>query len=84
MPQLLADFGRKLNLISQYKDQPEVCSLSLLFHCHDHQVMLKLGSSQKSLANEYKRSRGKQLMMRKLGLIAERRAEERALCAHGA
>ena len=38
-----------------------------------------MASAKKGLANEHKRSLGKQIMMRKLGLVAERRAEEAAL-----
>jgi len=45
------------------------------------EASLKLGNSQKSLANELKRSKGKLVMMRKLRLLPERRAEEEELCA---
>ncbi|KAK3250646.1 hypothetical protein CYMTET_39983 [Cymbomonas tetramitiformis] len=67
VPELLEDFGAKLALIRA--------------HTTDRAVALKLHSAKKGLANEYKRSRGKVAVMRKLGLLAERRAEEEALCA---
>eukprot|EP00658_Telonema_sp_P-2_P034924 TRINITY_DN25461_c0_g1_i1.p1 TRINITY_DN25461_c0_g1~~TRINITY_DN25461_c0_g1_i1.p1 ORF type:complete len:487 (-),score=132.09 TRINITY_DN25461_c0_g1_i1:26-1396(-) len=68
VPQLVTDFNRKLQLIEQYKDEPE--------------VMMKLVSTQKSLANEAKRSAGKRVMMNKLGLLQEREAEEAVLRKH--
>jgi hypothetical protein len=40
---------------------------------------LKMASAKKSLSNEYKRSLGKQVMLRKLGLVEERRREESML-----
>ena len=64
MPQLVSDFGRKLQLISQYKGEPVECSLS---PADEPEAMMKMISSQKSLANEQKRSAGKRVMMRKLG-----------------
>lgn len=64
VPNMVRDFGRKLDLIARY---PE--------------ASLKLGKSQKSLANELKRSKGKLVMMRKMGLLEERRSEETELCA---
>jgi len=67
VPHLVEDFGRKLELIRQ--------------HSTDRAVALKTMSAKKSLANEHKRSSGKRVMMRKLGLLAERAAEEEALCA---
>ena len=67
VPHMVEDFGRKLQLIAEYKvDSPEAA--------------LKLGNSQKGLSNELKRSKGKLVMMRKLGLIQERKAEEEELC----
>ena len=36
-------------------------------------------AARKSLANEHKRSSGKRVMMRRLGLLAERKAEEAVL-----
>jgi len=68
VPGLIRDFGAKLALIAE--------------HATERAVTLKLKSAQKGLANEYKRSVGKQVMMRKLGLIAERAAEEEKLCTH--
>lgn len=66
-PSMVHDFARKMQLIEQYEvDSPEVA--------------LKLGTSKKSLANEYKRSQGKLIMMRKLGLLRERKQEEEDLC----
>ena len=41
-----------------------------------------MASAKKGLANEYKRSVGKTLMMRKLRLIPERQAEEAAVRPH--
>lgn len=67
VPNMVKDFSRKLQLISKYKTE------SL-------EVALKLGSSEKSLANELKRSKGKLVMMRKLGLIDERKMDEEELC----
>ena len=68
VPNMVSDFARKLQLIAQYeKDSDEAA--------------LKLGNSKKGLANEYKRSQGKLVMMRKLGLMQERSEEEKALCA---
>ena len=62
VPGLVSDFGEKLELISQ--------------HATDRASSLKMASAKKGLANEYKRSVGKNVMMRKLGLLAERTAEE--------
>jgi hypothetical protein len=42
---------------------------------------LKLNGSKKGLANEHKRCAGKLVMMRKLGLLEERRRDEAELCA---
>ena len=67
VPSLVSDFGEKLRLISA--------------HATDRASSLKMASAKKGLANEHKRSMGKQVMMRKLGLIAERQAEEAALLA---
>lgn len=67
VPNLVRDFGRKLDLIRK--------------HSSDRAVALKTMSAKKGLANEHKRSAGKRVMMRKLGLLAERVAEEKALCA---
>jgi hypothetical protein len=67
VPADLSDFGAKLHLIKM--------------HATDRAAALKLAAAKKSLANEYKRSKGKIVMMRKLGLIAERQAEETALIA---
>ena len=67
VPHMVKDFTRKLHLIAEYEgDSPEAA--------------LKLGTSQKGLANELKRSKGKLVMMRKLGLLQERKAEEEELC----
>jgi len=65
VPELLSDFSYKLSLIQDYAS--------------DRSVMLKLMSAKKSLSNEYKRSKGKRVMMRKLKLLDERRSEEKAL-----
>jgi hypothetical protein len=67
VPANLSDFGAKLHLIKT--------------HATDRSAALKLTAAKKSLANEYKRSKGKIVMMRKLGLLAERQAEETALIA---
>lgn len=67
VPNMIKDFTRKLDLIAKFeKDSAEAA--------------LKLGNSKKGLANELKRSKGKLVMMRKLGLLQERKAEEDALC----
>lgn len=67
VPSLVDDFGRKLDLIAT--------------HATDRAAVLKLDSAKKSLANEYKRSKGKRVMMRKLELLKEREKEEEALIA---
>jgi len=68
VPARVADFGRKLSMISKHeKVSPEAA--------------LKLKGYKKGLGNEYKRCKGKIVMMRKLGLIKERAAEETALIA---
>ena len=67
VPALVSDFGAKLRLISK--------------HATDRASSLKLAAAKKGLANEHKRSLGKSVMMRKLGLLAERQAEEAALKA---
>ena len=67
MPALVDDFGAKLGLISA--------------HATDRAAALKMATARKGLANEYKRSVGKRVMMRKLRLQQEREAEEVALCA---
>lgn len=67
VPSMVKDFSRKLQLIAHYEtDSP--------------QAALKLGSSQKGLANELKRSQGKLVMMQKLKLLQERQKEEEDLC----
>ena len=67
VPHMVEDFSRKLELIATYEvDSPEAA--------------LKLGTSRKGLANELKRSKGKLVMMRKLGLLKERKGEEDELC----
>lgn len=66
VPALIADFGRKLELIAK--------------HCTgSREAALKTLATKKSLANEHKRSAGKRVMMRKLGLLEERQREEEAL-----
>lgn len=67
VPNMVTDFSRKLRLIDEHET-------------HSPEAALKLGKSKKSLANELKRSRGKLVMMRKLGLVEERTAEEDQLC----
>jgi len=67
VPSQLADFNRKLRLIRE--------------HSTDRAAELKLDASRKSLANEQKRCAGKRVMMLKLQLLAERRAEEERLVA---
>ena len=68
VPAMVAEFGAKLQMIARNEQQsPE--------------ARLKLAGAKKSLANEFKRSSGKRVMMRKLGLVEERAAEERELCA---
>jgi len=66
VPHMVLDFTRKLQLIAEH----EVDSA---------EAALKLGNSKKGLANELKRSKGKLVMMRKLGLLKEREAEEALL-----
>lgn len=66
VPNMVQDFSRKLQLIAEYET-------------HSQEAALKLGSSKKGLANEYKRSQGKLVMMRKLQLIPERQREEEEL-----
>lgn len=73
MPSLIADFGRKLSLISSHEQKFSSSSSS-------HAPLLALAGSKKSLANEFKRSKGKRSMMRKLALVAERQHEEERLC----
>ena len=68
VPGLVADFGRKLELMGQHSAASRAAAL-------------KMVSTKKSLANELKRSAGKRVVMHKLDLIAERRAEEAALTA---
>ena len=51
VPQLVSDFGAKLELIAT--------------HATDRAAALKMASARKGLANEYKRSVGKRVMMRK-------------------
>mmetsp|Transcript_11965 Transcript_11965/g.28774 ORF Transcript_11965/g.28774 Transcript_11965/m.28774 type:complete len:652 (+) Transcript_11965:126-2081(+) len=66
VPRMVKDFSRKLELIAKYeKDSKEAALL--------------LGTSKKSLANEFKRSKGKLEMMRKLGLMNDRSQEEQEL-----
>lgn len=67
VPALVEDFAQKLSYIAA--------------HSTDRAASLKMLSARKSLANEHKRSAGKRVMMRRLGLLAERRAEEAALIA---
>ena len=67
VPHLVSDFEEKLSLIRT--------------HATDRASALKLATARKGLANEYKRSMGKMVMMRKLGLMAERKAEEATLTA---
>eukprot|EP00548_Thalassiothrix_antarctica_P006868 CAMPEP_0194143502 /NCGR_PEP_ID=MMETSP0152-20130528/12674_1 /TAXON_ID=1049557 /ORGANISM="Thalassiothrix antarctica, Strain L6-D1" /LENGTH=736 /DNA_ID=CAMNT_0038842953 /DNA_START=69 /DNA_END=2279 /DNA_ORIENTATION=- len=67
VPNMVRDFARKLELLAQFKTDSS-------------EAALKLGKSEKSLANEYKRSKGKLVMMRKLGLLRERSLEEDELC----
>lgn len=67
VPGMVKDFVRKLQLIAEYEGDSA-------------EAALKLGTSQKGLANELKRSKGKLVMMLKLGLIKERKAEEEELC----
>ena len=68
VPHMVQDFTRKLELIGQHETHSELAAL-------------KVGGSKKSLANELKRSQGKLVMMRKLGLIPERQQEEERLVA---
>mmetsp|Transcript_4213 Transcript_4213/g.11455 ORF Transcript_4213/g.11455 Transcript_4213/m.11455 type:complete len:779 (+) Transcript_4213:51-2387(+) len=68
VPNDIQDFARKLELIAEYEQ-------------HSPEAALKLGTSKKGLANEFKRSQGKLIMMRKLQLIPERKKEEEELCA---
>ena len=68
VPNMVKDFSRKLQLISEYESDSA-------------EAALKLGSSKKGLANELKRSRGKLVMMQKLKLIQERKTDEVELCA---
>ena len=65
VPALTSDFGEKLKLIKE--------------HATDRAAALKLAKAKKGLANEYKRSIGKSVMVRKLKLVEERIAEEETL-----
>ena len=65
-PALIRDFKRKLELIGKYEVDDDV-------------ARLKLAGAKKSLANELKRSDGKLVVARKIGLVEERGAEEAAL-----
>ena len=67
VPSMVAEFGRKLGHIAA--------------NSTDRAAALKMLSAKKSLANEHKRSAGKRVMMKRLGLLAERQAEEAALIA---
>ena len=63
VPAQVKDFGRKLEMISRHeKASPEAA--------------LKLKGIKKGLANEFKRCKGKLVMMRKLKLLEERKSEE--------
>ncbi len=68
VPELLEDFGAKIALMKHH-------SLG------NRQTGLKVAAAIKSLSNEYKRSQGKRVMMRKLALMRERSAEEAQLCS---
>eukprot|EP00928_Gymnodinium_smaydae_P064302 TRINITY_DN4767_c0_g5_i1.p1 TRINITY_DN4767_c0_g5~~TRINITY_DN4767_c0_g5_i1.p1 ORF type:complete len:717 (+),score=99.52 TRINITY_DN4767_c0_g5_i1:53-2152(+) len=68
VPALVKDFGRKLQLIKKHSADSRA-------------VVLKTLATKKSLSNELKRSSGKLVVMRKLGLLAERKKEEEALTA---
>lgn len=66
VPAMVKDFGRKLDMIRRHeKASPEAA--------------LKLKGTKKSLSNEFKRCKGKLVMMRKLKLIEERMGEEAEL-----
>lgn len=67
VPAQVKDFGRKLDLIKE--------------HATTRAYTLKLMTARRRLANEWKRCSGKRMMMRKLALLDERRAEETALVA---
>ena len=64
VPHMIHDFSKKLHFISMFEEE----------------AGMKLGNSKKGLGNELKRSKGKLIMMRKLGLIEERAREEEELC----
>ena len=67
VPGMVKDFARKLQLIAEHeKDSAEAA--------------MKLNGAKKSLANEFKRSSGKLVMMRKLRLLEQRLEEEAELC----
>ncbi len=68
VPELLEDFGSKIALMKKHSQG-------------NRQAGLKVAAAIKSLSNEYKRSQGKRVMMRKLALVRERSAEEARLCA---
>ena len=68
VPSLIDDFAAKIELIDEFTADG------------DRAAALKLASARKSLANEHKRSSGKRVMMRRLDLLRERRAEEAKLC----
>ena len=70
MPRQLHDFSSKLALITKH-----------CFQQGDRTAQLKALSAKKSLANYYKRFRGKLIMMQRTGLIAKRRSEEADLIA---
>ena len=68
VPELLEDFGAKIALMKKHS-------------AGNRQAGLKVAAAIKGLSNEHKRSQGKRVMMRKLGLIRDRSAEEDQLCA---
>mmetsp|Transcript_34427 Transcript_34427/g.103817 ORF Transcript_34427/g.103817 Transcript_34427/m.103817 type:complete len:533 (-) Transcript_34427:173-1771(-) len=67
VPSQVAEFRRKLDLIAKHEST-------------SREAALKMAGAKRSLSNELKRCQGKVVMMRKLGLIAERESEEAALC----
>jgi hypothetical protein len=68
VPELLQNFGAKIALMKKHT-------------LGNRQAGLKVAAAIKSLSNEYKRSQGKRVMMRKLALVRERTEEEERLCA---
>jgi len=70
VPEMVNDFTEKIDLIDKHVHLPTTGGTK---------VSLMLGNARKGLANELKRSKGKLVMMRQLGLVEERTGEEEDL-----